>query len=84
MSNDQSKSRLSSFWSVLWRMFLFFLVIIIVIGAVFAAVYYVAPYLYQEYIQPVQKNTMQIDSMTGQLELIVQETVTIFLIMVQL
>jgi chromosome segregation ATPase len=44
-----------------------------VVGAVFAAVYYVAPYVYQEYIQPVQKNTMQIDNMTGQLELIDQK-----------
>jgi chromosome segregation ATPase len=66
MSTQYSEPQEPSFWKKLWRFLWTLLLIVLVVATIGAAVYFMAPFVYQEYIEPVQEHSFQLDMLAEQ------------------
>ncbi|MEA3439818.1 MAG: hypothetical protein U9R58_06015 [Chloroflexota bacterium] len=66
MSNEQKKQ--SSFWGSVLRFFGCLVILIIIIATLGAGGYFGVPYLYAQYIQPVQKHALRLDELETRID----------------
>jgi len=66
MSTQYSGPQEPSFWKKLWRFLWMLLLILLVATVIGAAIYFVAPFVYQEYIEPVQEHSFRLDMLAEQ------------------
>jgi len=66
MSTQYSEPQEPSFWKKLWRFLWMLLLILLVAVVIGAAIYFVAPFVYQEYIEPVKEHSFQLDMLAEQ------------------
>ncbi|MFN2177299.1 MAG: hypothetical protein ACK2U3_15245 [Anaerolineales bacterium] len=72
MSASAVPTQEPSFWKKLWRIVRTIFIIIIVVALIAAAVYFVAPFVYQEYVEPVQEHSFRLDMLAEQVQQIDQ------------
>jgi len=66
MSTQTTEPKEPSFWKKLWRIFWTLIVFVFVVALIAAGVYFVAPFIYQEYVEPVQEHSFQLDLLAEQ------------------